>query len=469
MGEPATGYADPAYAAALAEVGEPRVLPHSGGSLLVRPTPGGRDLDAIGPYPLFACADWSGCAPTSTRSGTSSSRCRSSLTRSAAGPRTGSRACFPDLMPPSRSITSSSSGAEPAAQRAPPPQRAPRRCGTSRWRSSTRRPRCSTTGSRSTTTSSAGTRSPASRPSHPRRSRPSSRSAGSSRCAPRRRARPSARRCGSSHGDVAYYHLGAYSDARLRARRLVRAVRDRARALRAGGPRAGRRSAPARASATARGDGLDRFKRRLGDGHPHRPISAAGSSRRTRYSELSRGVRRHDRLLPRLPCRRVRMSEPDYRSIVAHYEACLAEHGDTHLGVDWPNAEDVATPPPRHARRHPPPAGADPCGCSTSAAAPRTCSSTSRARASTDIEYAGLDISRAVRRPVARASSPANAATSASTSHGRRELAAAVRLRGHERRLHREAGAVVRRDDRLLPRHGPAGVRARRRSGSRST
>ena len=34
---------------------------------------------------------------------------------------------------------------------------------------------------------------------------------------------------------------------------------------------------------------------------------------------------------------------PDYRSIVSHYEACLAEHGDNHLGVDWPKAEDVDT------------------------------------------------------------------------------------------------------------------------------
>ena len=40
------------------------------------------------------------------------------------------------------------------------------------------------------------------------------------------------------------------------------------------------------------------------------------------------------------------MSEPRYRSIAAHYEARLAEHGDSHLGVDWPNADDVAT---RHA------------------------------------------------------------------------------------------------------------------------
>jgi SAM-dependent methyltransferase len=34
---------------------------------------------------------------------------------------------------------------------------------------------------------------------------------------------------------------------------------------------------------------------------------------------------------------------PDYRSLIAHYEACLARHGDTHLGVDWPDARDAAT------------------------------------------------------------------------------------------------------------------------------
>lgn len=34
---------------------------------------------------------------------------------------------------------------------------------------------------------------------------------------------------------------------------------------------------------------------------------------------------------------------PDYRSLIAHYEACLARHGDTHLGVDWPDAQDAAT------------------------------------------------------------------------------------------------------------------------------
>jgi SAM-dependent methyltransferase len=37
------------------------------------------------------------------------------------------------------------------------------------------------------------------------------------------------------------------------------------------------------------------------------------------------------------------MNEKSYLSIVAHYESCLERHGDTHLGVDWPNAEDGAT------------------------------------------------------------------------------------------------------------------------------
>lgn len=32
-----------------------------------------------------------------------------------------------------------------------------------------------------------------------------------------------------------------------------------------------------------------------------------------------------------------------YREIIAHYEACLDRHGDSHLGVDWPNARDADT------------------------------------------------------------------------------------------------------------------------------
>ena len=34
--------------------------------------------------------------------------------------------------------------------------------------------------------------------------------------------------------------------------------------------------------------------------------------------------------------------ERDYLEIARHYEACLELHGDTHRGVDWPNAEDAA-------------------------------------------------------------------------------------------------------------------------------
>jgi len=30
-----------------------------------------------------------------------------------------------------------------------------------------------------------------------------------------------------------------------------------------------------------------------------------------------------------------------YRDIVHHYESCLEKHGDTHLGVDWPQKLDV--------------------------------------------------------------------------------------------------------------------------------
>lgn len=32
-----------------------------------------------------------------------------------------------------------------------------------------------------------------------------------------------------------------------------------------------------------------------------------------------------------------------YHRLVDHYEACLQRHGDSHLGVDWPKAEDAQT------------------------------------------------------------------------------------------------------------------------------
>ena len=53
------GYSHPAYAASLAEFGHPRALPHSSGSLLERAISDTPYRDAIGCYPLFACADWS--------------------------------------------------------------------------------------------------------------------------------------------------------------------------------------------------------------------------------------------------------------------------------------------------------------------------------------------------------------------------------------------------------------------------
>ncbi len=35
------------------------------------------------------------------------------------------------------------------------------------------------------------------------------------------------------------------------------------------------------------------------------------------------------------------MADTTYRHIVEHYESCLALHGDTHRGVDWPRPEDA--------------------------------------------------------------------------------------------------------------------------------
>ncbi|MDQ3803229.1 MAG: GNAT family N-acetyltransferase [Acidobacteriota bacterium] len=54
----ATGYMHPAYAASLAEFGAPRLLPRSGGWVLERGIEGFPDRDAVGCYPLFSCPDW---------------------------------------------------------------------------------------------------------------------------------------------------------------------------------------------------------------------------------------------------------------------------------------------------------------------------------------------------------------------------------------------------------------------------
>ncbi|MDB5097065.1 MAG: SAM-dependent methyltransferase [Cyanobacteria bacterium RYN_339] len=35
------------------------------------------------------------------------------------------------------------------------------------------------------------------------------------------------------------------------------------------------------------------------------------------------------------------MERPDYHALQTHYEACLEEHGDNHLGVNWSRQEDA--------------------------------------------------------------------------------------------------------------------------------
>lgn len=38
------------------------------------------------------------------------------------------------------------------------------------------------------------------------------------------------------------------------------------------------------------------------------------------------------------------LSKPKkYTEIISHYENCFSKHGDTHLGADWPNMEDLET------------------------------------------------------------------------------------------------------------------------------
>ncbi len=53
------GYSHRGYAASLSEFGAPRFLSRSGGWLLERAIPGTSYRDAMGCYPLFACDDWS--------------------------------------------------------------------------------------------------------------------------------------------------------------------------------------------------------------------------------------------------------------------------------------------------------------------------------------------------------------------------------------------------------------------------
>jgi len=56
------GYLHPRYAESLAEFGEPRQLPRSGGWLLVRAIPGCADRDALAGYRHLFCDDWTSLA-----------------------------------------------------------------------------------------------------------------------------------------------------------------------------------------------------------------------------------------------------------------------------------------------------------------------------------------------------------------------------------------------------------------------
>jgi Acetyltransferase (GNAT) domain len=54
-----SGYANSLYARSFAALGEPVELPRSGGWLITRSINGTCYRDAMGPYPLFMCQDWS--------------------------------------------------------------------------------------------------------------------------------------------------------------------------------------------------------------------------------------------------------------------------------------------------------------------------------------------------------------------------------------------------------------------------
>jgi hypothetical protein len=57
-----TGYLHSAYARALAESGTPSALAASGAWVIERTIPGADVCDAMGPYPIFACRQWTGLA-----------------------------------------------------------------------------------------------------------------------------------------------------------------------------------------------------------------------------------------------------------------------------------------------------------------------------------------------------------------------------------------------------------------------
>ncbi len=59
IADDAAGYAHRGYAASLAQFGVPVFLPRSRGWILRRRIEGSEHSDAMGPYPLFLCRDWS--------------------------------------------------------------------------------------------------------------------------------------------------------------------------------------------------------------------------------------------------------------------------------------------------------------------------------------------------------------------------------------------------------------------------
>ena len=151
-------------------------------------------------------------------------------------------------------------------------------------------------------------------------------------------------------GDVGYYHLAAYSPRGYAEKAsyalfwtAAERLRGRLRWLNLG----------AGAGATCAGtDGLTRFKRGWSPltrpTYLGRHVASPGAVRRALPRTAGTG------LLPRLPSgcggdrrltRRRAMtsagSAPASARIVAHYEDCLARHGDNHRGVDWPGAEDA--------------------------------------------------------------------------------------------------------------------------------
>ena len=134
-----------------------------------------------------------------------------------------------------------------------------------------------------------------------------------------------------------------------------------------------------------------------------------------------------------------------YHTIIDHYERCLARHGDSHLGVDWPNAADAET---RYRVMLD----------SLRAASGRPIAAGFRLRRgpSVRIPHAPWPHGNSLRRrrrlaPLHRviAAQVSRHAVSLCRCFGRRPAAAHGRLHRDERRPHRETRAFLRRNVRL--------------------